>query len=310
MPNSIDIVIPAYNAKTHIHPTLESVLSQVLPQDWKHRIWVVDDGSSDNTCHSVRERFGSHVNVFLHNSNCGRAATCNTGAGLGNGSYIAFVDSDCVFTSIGALASHVKVLENSADVSIGLIETEGDGFWAHYQRRVASERQARFKRGNLNAFTSQNFAIKRTIFEKIGGFDERYREYGFEDRDLCARAIKAGAKIGFNSEAVVIHADDLDIEMVCAKMEAAGRFTSALFKNSHPEIYSRMPYARFDARLYPVFTLITFRWLIPFLPSLIKLAAFTVESRVIPYGMKSALVKVVSGLSFYKGTRKAQINTN
>jgi GT2 family glycosyltransferase len=46
--------------------------------------------------------------------------------------------------------------------------------------------------------------IKRSVFEKIGLFDEKYFLY-YEDSDFCFRAKKAGFKVKFIPDAVVFH---------------------------------------------------------------------------------------------------------
>ena len=46
--------------------------------------------------------------------------------------------------------------------------------------------------------------MKRSIFEELGGFDEKIFAYG-EDRDLCWRALLAGYSVGINFGAVFYH---------------------------------------------------------------------------------------------------------
>jgi len=50
-------------------------------------------------------------------------------------------------------------------------------------------------------YPSCNLAYRKDLFEKIGGFDTRF--VTAEDIDLNLRAVKAGAKIGYNENAVV-----------------------------------------------------------------------------------------------------------
>ena len=46
--------------------------------------------------------------------------------------------------------------------------------------------------------------VRRNVFEKIGGFDERYFMY-FEDVDLCLRAKKLGYKVAVNPKVRIFH---------------------------------------------------------------------------------------------------------
>jgi hypothetical protein len=52
---------------------------------------------------------------------------------------------------------------------------------------------------------SLNFAIRRQVFEKVGGFDERYPKPSGEDADLSIRLRKSGFYLEFDPTAVVVH---------------------------------------------------------------------------------------------------------
>jgi hypothetical protein len=52
---------------------------------------------------------------------------------------------------------------------------------------------------------SCNFALARELFDRIGGFDERFRFAHMEDADLHARLTKAGIRVRFVAEAEVDH---------------------------------------------------------------------------------------------------------
>lgn len=46
--------------------------------------------------------------------------------------------------------------------------------------------------------------IKKEVIEKIGGFDERFFNW-FEEVDLCLRTKKAGFKIMYDPQTMVVH---------------------------------------------------------------------------------------------------------
>jgi GT2 family glycosyltransferase len=60
--------------------------------------------------------------------------------------------------------------------------------------------------GEIFAVTGAMLAIGRALFERIGGFDERYR-WGYEDVDLCLKARQAGALVCYAPEIDSIHAE-------------------------------------------------------------------------------------------------------
>lgn len=58
--------------------------------------------------------------------------------------------------------------------------------------------------GPIIAVTGACMAVRRSLFEALGGFDELFRS-GYEDVDLCLRASNAGFQTVYIAESVVIH---------------------------------------------------------------------------------------------------------
>lgn len=89
----ISIITPAYNAEKFIGSTIESVLSQTYT-NWE--MLIVDDCSSDGTVKVVEEYCNTDARIKLikHSENQGVAAARNTALANANGEYIAFLDSD------------------------------------------------------------------------------------------------------------------------------------------------------------------------------------------------------------------------
>jgi glycosyltransferase involved in cell wall biosynthesis len=88
----VSVIIPAYNSESYIAETIDSILRQDYPA---LEIWVVDDGSVDNTQAIVRS-YGDKVQL-LTQQNQGSAAARNLGVLHAQGKYIAFLDADDVW---------------------------------------------------------------------------------------------------------------------------------------------------------------------------------------------------------------------
>ncbi|MBP8042789.1 MAG: glycosyltransferase family 2 protein, partial [Bacteroidales bacterium] len=91
----IDIVIPAHNASDVIQKSINSCLLQELPENWHQNVFIVDDGSTDDTAMFCKSMFGEQVQIISHEHNRGRSASRNTGWRAGRGSYVIFLDADC-----------------------------------------------------------------------------------------------------------------------------------------------------------------------------------------------------------------------
>ena len=64
------------------------------------------------------------------------------------------------------------------------------------------------------------FAIRRELFERIGGFNEDYFMY-LEDVDICRRASAAGAAVAYEPDALVIHVQGVSTDQLPYRMLAA-----------------------------------------------------------------------------------------
>src|SRR5690606_9894692 len=97
-----------------------------------------------------------------------------------------------------------------AVASIGPVVGIGRGFWHAFQVRSSARRAALHGRGVPYAGSTQNLMVRRDCFEVIGGFDEAYRAYGFEDRDFLIR-LAAHGPIAWANDALIEHHDDLSL---------------------------------------------------------------------------------------------------
>jgi len=90
-PETVSVIIPAYNAAQYINETLSSVVRQSYP---KVEIIVINDGSSDTPIlKEVITPFLERI-VYVEQENRGPSAARNVGILRSRGEYVAFLDSD------------------------------------------------------------------------------------------------------------------------------------------------------------------------------------------------------------------------
>lgn len=109
----ISVVVPTYNAQTHIGETLQSLLSQ----DADFEIVLVDDASTDGTLDIVRSFEDSRIRVFALQHNQGRASNANRAFKLCRGEYIARIDHDDIALS-GRLRKQAEFLDANPDITV------------------------------------------------------------------------------------------------------------------------------------------------------------------------------------------------
>lgn len=95
----ISIITASYNYEDYIKESIESVLDQSYP-NWE--LIIIDDGSSDNSLNVIKgyAEKDSRIKVFTHegNVNKGLAETVKLGISKTSGEYIAFLESDDIWT--------------------------------------------------------------------------------------------------------------------------------------------------------------------------------------------------------------------
>lgn len=210
---SISIIIPSYNSAKTILQTIQGVLSQTFfqslssrePQTTKNEveIIVVDDGSTDNTP-SIIQSFKQIK--YIRQANAGPATARNRGVRESRGEIIFFTDADCIPESDWI----EKMIVHFDDPKIAVVAgsygiANSDKILARCIHREIVFRHKVLMPTLCKAFGSYNFCIRREIFDKVGGFDPKYRHASGEDNDLSYKIIKSGCKIYFEKNSRVKH---------------------------------------------------------------------------------------------------------
>lgn len=193
----VSIIMPAYNAATHIGAALESVQGQTY-QNWE--LIVVDDGSRDGTGECVRKVAASEPRIqYLHRENGGQSKARNAGIRATHGSLIAFLDADDLWLP-EKLARQVEVLDREqADVVFSdafLFGTDATDVSARFG--TITGRYAGDVMFDLlwlqNRIPILTVVARRARLEQVGLFDETFPRPNYhEDHDLWLRLAKAGA---------------------------------------------------------------------------------------------------------------------
>src|SRR5258706_14656354 len=94
--DGISIVIPAYNERARLGPTLERVLDFIRRQAWDAEVIVVDDGSHDRTADLVTEYAQSEpiVRLIQNPGNRGKGYSVRNGVLNAQGAIVLFTDAD------------------------------------------------------------------------------------------------------------------------------------------------------------------------------------------------------------------------
>ena len=183
----VSVIVTVYNEAKHIRHLLDSLRNQ----PHLHEVILVDSESTDNTVAIAKRVPDLPLRVIVQR--CSRGAGRNLGAAQATGDLLAFIDGDCIANSRWLEA--VVAAWNGKDVVAG--RSDLIGYWAFTKlHRVELPHQ-----GQDTTWPSCNLAYPKELFDRLGGFDERF--VTAEDIDLNFRAVDAGAKIIPARQAIV-----------------------------------------------------------------------------------------------------------
>ena len=220
----ISVIIPTYNRGSAILNTLKALCAQTLSAS-EYEIIVVDDGSPDNTSQIVREFMARHSDfhwqLFRHDTNKRRAGGCNTGLLAAKSPLVIFTDDDIIPVS-SWLKTHVNTHERYDETVSVLGHIQYPDEWCARSNfiRFLNSRYIgnRGKKQNYphivlpNHYAGGNTSTRRDLIIQAGLFDETIARC--EDVALGFKLDKAGVKLMYNPEAIVVHyaeaANDID----------------------------------------------------------------------------------------------------
>ena len=173
----VSIIVPAYNEEVNIVRTINNLKQQDYPN---FHIYLVDDGSKDNTLKRVHEKFDNDTAVtIIGKENGGKASALNLGIATCTTEYVVCIDADTQLLPdavsklmrhfiadktgrIGAVAGNVKV-GNSRNILT---------YWQAIEY-TTSQNFDRMAYSNINAITVVPGAIgafRKKVLEEVGGF--------------------------------------------------------------------------------------------------------------------------------------------
>jgi len=207
----VSAVICTRNRPDLIGNAVSSVVANTYPH---FDLLVVDQSDDDRTGTVVRRLMAEHPNLrYLHSSTPGLSRAYNTGVRETTGELLAFTDDDCVAPP-DWIASIVEAFRSEPDAEMlygqvllprTLVGTSDEIPTLPIERPQRLSRRDGFRIYGMGA----NFAARRRVFGRIGGFDEMLGGGGplksSQDFDLQYRAYLAGTTVLLSPTVKVDH---------------------------------------------------------------------------------------------------------
>jgi len=197
----IDVVLPVYNKLRFLRDAVGSVVEAAGVHGYT-QVWLVDNGSTDGSYELLVEQFGNRARVLRLMTGT-IAAVRNIGANHGSAPIISFIDCDCVvpndyFTRLEAVFEETNADATGCAVVLPPKPTWTEAVWNRMHDDGAN--------GTRAWINSANFAVRRSIFEQIGGFNEACETD--EDTEICHRLRRAGGRLVSDRRLAAAHLDN------------------------------------------------------------------------------------------------------
>lgn len=191
----ISIVIATKDRAAYLERALESFGKQIGAPSFE--VIVVDNGSTDGTRELIeRARIGSAFPVSsIYEAQPNRGAARNRGIAAAQGHLVLFCDDD-VYAPPGFLAAHDRAHTLSNFVVSGPI-LNVPGYAVRPKPTVANFSRA--------FFCTCNVSVPKVAIDAVGGFDETFHLYGWEDTELGVRLREHGMRAKFAWDAYIWH---------------------------------------------------------------------------------------------------------
>lgn len=189
----ISVVVPAYNEEKYIESNLVSLKNQDYPKK-SFEVIVEVSGSVDNTA-KIAKKYGAKV-VDV-GKRLGVSGARHTASLAASGDIIAGTDADTMLPAHWLRVISENLGHDKYSGVTGPVRAHAKRFWPKFSYAFSYELYYLIGLAHFGDvyFPGMNFAIKKSVFDKIGGFDTTLS--AGEDLDLSVKALKHG-KIKFD----------------------------------------------------------------------------------------------------------------
>lgn len=228
----ISVIICTYNRAEILKVALESLGRNQLFSNLEYQIVLVDDGSTDHTAEVAKEAKQTCLCDldYYRIEHAGRSAARNKGIKECRGDYVLFVDDD-IIAPPDLLNEHYEYHKKYPHSVIRgpIINVK--------EHRIPEGRETTWRDFSSAFFCTCNASVNKFALVAVGGFDEDFVEYGFEDNELGWRLRERNWVARFNMKAIVYHYKPImkkdELKEMVQRAQELGRSAVAYYQK-HP----------------------------------------------------------------------------
>ncbi len=215
----LSVVILNYNVRYFLEQCILSVQKAIADLDAE--IIVIDNDSKDDSCEMVKMNFPNII-LIENKENVGFSKANNQAVAIAKGKYVCILNPDTAVAedTFTRTIQYYESIENIGALGVYLMDGTGK-FLPESKRNLPTPKVSFLKltgfnkkyyashlletsKGEIEVLVGAFMLLERSIYEKVGGFDEDYFMYG-EDIDLSYKITKAGYRNHYLGTTTVLH---------------------------------------------------------------------------------------------------------
>jgi GT2 family glycosyltransferase len=226
---SVDIIIVTWNSGSLLRECVNSIDDAARDGFELSRVIIVDNASIDGSLDGLAS-LPLPIKIISNPENRGFAAACNQGALDSNADYLLFLNPDTRLFH-NSLTEPLAFMQSPENARVGIVGIQLLDAQSHVTRSCArfptlgmfivralglsrlpslrhlNVRMAEWAHDStrvVDQVIGAFYLIRRSLFDSLGGFDERFFVY-FEELDLSLRAQQAGWTSVYFADAQAFH---------------------------------------------------------------------------------------------------------
>ncbi len=211
----ISVLILCYNKIEYTIKCLTTLFKNTSYPNFE--VIVVDNASSDDMP-GYLESFGDKIKFIHSEANSGFVGGNNLASQYAKGEFLVFLNNDTevqpswlehlvttfnYHPNAGAVGSMLIYPDGKLQEAGGVIFQDGAG-WNYGRNQEPIDSRFGFVR-EVDYCSGAALMVRRSLFMKLNGFDERFTPAYYEDTDMCFGIRKLGYKVYYNPFSKVIH---------------------------------------------------------------------------------------------------------
>jgi GT2 family glycosyltransferase len=210
----VSIIVPVFNQYRTTVSCLKSVLDHTTSINYEV---IVADDCSDDATQSIEDRV-KNITVVRGEQNQGFLKNCNNAVTHASGEYVVLLNNDTNVQD-GWLSALVDVMETRPDTGLvgpkllfenGILQEAGGIIWQdasgwNYGRGQNPELPEFNYLRETDYISGACILFRKSIWDELGGFDERFYPAYYEDTDLAFQMREKGLKVMYQPASEVVH---------------------------------------------------------------------------------------------------------